>query len=67
MIYSSFVTKLTSLYIIGDIIKIVGKETTKERSHAFNQVKIILFPNPKLKIHIIKDIIHDMNNDIRNE
>jgi hypothetical protein len=51
---------------MGDIMNITGNATKKAKPHAFNQIDIIFATIPTLKTLIKNDIIHDINNAIKN-
>lgn len=46
---------------------IVGKATVKANDQAVSQMVIILSTKPTLKILITRDIMHDINNAMKNE
>ncbi len=46
---------------------IVGKATMKANDQAFSQMLIILLTKPTLKILITSDMMHDINNAMKNE
>jgi len=50
----------------GETSATVGKAMTKAKPHAFSQTAIILLTNPTLKMLITNDMMHDMNNAIKN-
>ena len=45
----------------------VGNATTNAKAHAFNQTNRIFSIKPTLKSVMTKDIIHDINNAMKNE
>jgi len=52
---------------MGETNVTVGNATIKAKPHAFNQIDRISSTTPTLKILITSDIIHDINNAMKNE
>lgn len=63
----SFRTILTNLWTNGDTRNIAGKAMIKAKAQAFSQITTISLTKPTLKTLMIKDMMHDISNDIKNE
>jgi hypothetical protein len=61
------ITRLTSFLTIGETTITVGNATINEKPHALSQMETMPSIKPTLKILITSDIVHDINNAIKNE
>jgi len=62
-----FKSRLTNLFTNGDTITTAGNAIMNEDDQVLNQMLTISLTNPMLIMLMTRDIIHDINNDIKNE